>query len=113
MKKYILLMLLLIICFKFNIKGQNNSRLHFLFGANVSNPHQLFEGATNVYGSRSLKPYGNIYGALIYKNKYQLSLGSELNEYTSGSKYNNDLFLNFRYFFLKIAQCLNLTLKQD
>jgi hypothetical protein len=101
MKKYIILLILFINCFKFNIQAQNNPRLHFLIGANISNPHQLFEGAINVYGSRSLKPFGNVYGALIYKNKYQLSLGNELNEYSDLSNFNTDLFLNFRYYFLK------------
>lgn len=82
------------------IIAQKNKKLEFLIGANISNPHQLFEGeeAINHLGR---KAWGNIYGALLYKNKYQLSIGNELNEYTYSSYYNNDLFLNFRYYFLK------------
>lgn len=99
--KLVILIVLIIIT---NIKtaiAQNNKKLSFLIGANISNPHQLFEGANASTDVKSLKAWGNIYGALVYKNKFQLSLGNELNEFTSTSNFNNDLYLNLRYILLK------------
>ena len=101
MNKYILIFLSVFIT-KYNyLFSQENKKILFLIGANISNPHQLFEGATTTLNTRGLKPYGNIFGALLFKNKYQLSIGNELNEYSDLSKYNNDLYLNIRYYFLK------------
>jgi hypothetical protein len=95
--------ILLIICILFYKKtnAQKNSEFSFTIGANISNPHQLFEGEEAINHISDRKAWGNIYGAILYKNKYQLSLGNELNEYTYSSNYNNDLFLNIRYYFLK------------
>ncbi len=95
--------LLLLVCILFYKKtnAQKNSNISFVIGANISNPHQLFEGEEAINHISDRKAWGNIYGALLYKNRYQLSIGNELNEYTYSSNYNNDLFLNLRYYFLK------------
>lgn len=82
------------------IIAQQNKRFCFAIAANISNPHQLFEGQNNITTFNTIKPWGNIYGAIIYRNKYQLSLGNELNE-TSTGYYTNDLFLNARFYFLR------------
>lgn len=84
-----------------DIHAQNNSKFNFVIGANICNPHQLFEGQNNITTFGSIKPWGNIYGGLVFKKKYQLIIGNELNDYSSGTNYFNDLFVNLRYVFLR------------
>jgi hypothetical protein len=99
--KLVVLIFLIIILNIRIVIAQKNNKLSFVIGANINNPTQIFEGSNSPTDIKSLKAWGNIYGALVYKNKYQLSIGNELNEFTSTSNFNNDLYLNIRYSFLK------------
>lgn len=97
-------LLLVYICLtSFNIsKAQNNSSFNILIGANISNPNQLFEGNSSPSDfNNDLKSWGNLHISVMYKNRFQLGFGQELNEYSLVSKYPKDFYIFGRFYFLK------------
>lgn len=101
MKVYKILVLTTLLALILRANAQNNSMFNFIIGANLTNPNQLIEGSETIDDFKLTKPYGNMYAAISYKNKYILGFGKELNEYTLESKYPKDFYVFAKYILLK------------
>lgn len=101
MKIINLIKLLSLLIISININAQNISKFNLLIGANISNPNQLIEGSESIDDYKMIKPFGNMFACLSYKNKYMIGVGKELNEYTFYSKYPKDFYVFIRVVFLK------------
>jgi hypothetical protein len=83
------------------VKAQEDKKFNLYIGANICNPHQLIEGSSNFTDINSLKAFGNITLGVSYKNKIQINVSNELNEFNGYNYLINDFNLNLRYFILK------------
>lgn len=94
-------LMVFILLFTLKINAQNNNKWSLLVGGNVCNPNQLIEGSETEGDFNMLKPYGNMFAALCYKNKFALGFGKELNEHTFLSAYPKDFYIFSRCTLLK------------
>lgn len=84
-----------------SISAQHKSNFSFLVGANINNPHLLFENSNNPSDVYAEKAFGNLYLSVLYKNRAQLMIINEITESNTRYTYNNDVFLGTRFYLLK------------
>lgn len=101
MKIFNIVILTILLVLSLKTTAQNNSKFGLIVGANVCNPNQLIEGSETIDDFKQVKPYGNMFVAISYKNRYVIGFGKELNEYTFYSRYPKDFYGFVRLVLLK------------
>lgn len=89
--------LIFFILFSSQLYGQEK-KLSLVLGSNISNPHRFLEGIRSYYDIPTINAFGSIYLGAIYKQKLQVNLTTELNEFNGLNYIDTDLILSGRYY---------------
>lgn len=100
LKIYCMLKIILVICILSNkVCGQENKKIKLVIGSNISNPHHLLENTKSHTDISNGSAFGSLYLGMIFKNRLQLNLITELNEFRGLNSINTDIIISVRYYY--------------